>query len=230
MRQLACSVSAADAAVDGAEALALWRPGRYAVVLADIHMPRMDGYELTAAIRAEEAELAGRARRSWRSPPTPWRRGGALPRSRHGALSCQAGDHGAAARHTAALDVPCAAGKRGEVRSGDRSRQSSHLDGRGRGGDQRTSGELRGQRPRGTARDRGGPCAQRPSDDWSLRDTELRGASLGVGARELAEIAARLQAAARGGARSECYVCFDALAVAIQRVAAEIGGELPLSA
>ena len=59
---------------------------------------------------------------------------------------------------------------------------------------------------------------------------KLRGASLGVGARELAEIAARLQAAARGGARSECYVCFDALAVAIQRVAAEIGGELPVSA
>jgi len=49
---------AADAVVDGTEALALWQPGRYKAVLADIHMPGMDGYRLTAAIRSREAELA----------------------------------------------------------------------------------------------------------------------------------------------------------------------------
>jgi len=36
-------------------ALALWAPGRYAAVLADVHMPHMDGHELTRRIRAAEA-------------------------------------------------------------------------------------------------------------------------------------------------------------------------------
>ncbi|WP_459867930.1 PAS domain S-box protein [Endothiovibrio diazotrophicus] len=49
---------AVDTAEDGEEALALWRAGRYPVVLTDCHMPRMDGYSLARAIRAEEG--AGR--------------------------------------------------------------------------------------------------------------------------------------------------------------------------
>ena len=44
-----------DTATDGLEALSLWQPGRYAVVLADMHMPRMDGYALSAEIRARES-------------------------------------------------------------------------------------------------------------------------------------------------------------------------------
>jgi CheY-like chemotaxis protein/HPt (histidine-containing phosphotransfer) domain-containing protein len=46
---------AADSAVDGIDALAAWAPGRYAAVLADIHMPRMDGHELARQLRAAEA-------------------------------------------------------------------------------------------------------------------------------------------------------------------------------
>jgi CheY-like chemotaxis protein len=38
-------------------ALAMWRSGRYALLLTDCHMPHMDGFELTAAIR--QAEPAG---------------------------------------------------------------------------------------------------------------------------------------------------------------------------
>jgi PAS domain S-box-containing protein len=49
-----------DTAEDGIEALAAWAPGRYAAVLADVHMPRMDGHELTRRIR--EAEAGGRTR------------------------------------------------------------------------------------------------------------------------------------------------------------------------
>jgi len=37
---------AADSAENGVDALAAWARGRYAAVLADIHMPHMDGHEL----------------------------------------------------------------------------------------------------------------------------------------------------------------------------------------
>ncbi|MGR8931121.1 MAG: ATP-binding protein [Gammaproteobacteria bacterium] len=47
---------AADVAADGREALALWLNSHYALVLTDIHMPYMDGYQLTEAIRQEEAK------------------------------------------------------------------------------------------------------------------------------------------------------------------------------
>jgi CheY-like chemotaxis protein len=55
-RQLAILGVDADSAVDGEEALAMWQSGDYALVLADIHMPRLDGYELTGRIRSREAQ------------------------------------------------------------------------------------------------------------------------------------------------------------------------------
>ncbi len=60
VRQLDLLGLGCDTAADGAEALAAWAPGRYAAVLADIHMPRMDGHELTRRIRAAEAESGDR--------------------------------------------------------------------------------------------------------------------------------------------------------------------------
>jgi CheY-like chemotaxis protein/HPt (histidine-containing phosphotransfer) domain-containing protein len=61
IRQLAILGIDSDSAVDGAEALSMWQSGDYALVLADIHMPRIDGYELTRQIRAIEAQ-SGAAR------------------------------------------------------------------------------------------------------------------------------------------------------------------------
>jgi len=49
----------ADSAASGADALAAWAHTRYAAVLLDIHMPRMDGHELTRRLRATEAERDG---------------------------------------------------------------------------------------------------------------------------------------------------------------------------
>ncbi|MEQ8398022.1 ATP-binding protein [Thalassobaculum sp.] len=44
-----------EMAEDGAEALARWRSARYGLILTDFHMPEMDGFQLTAAVRADEA-------------------------------------------------------------------------------------------------------------------------------------------------------------------------------
>ena len=45
---------AADSAADGREGLEAWQAGRYAIVFADVHMPQMDGFEMTAEIRRRE--------------------------------------------------------------------------------------------------------------------------------------------------------------------------------
>ncbi len=64
VRQLDLLGLAADSVNDGVEALEAWAAGRYTAVLADIHMPRMDGYELAQRIRVAEAE----GRKSSRTP------------------------------------------------------------------------------------------------------------------------------------------------------------------
>jgi len=53
-RQLELIGFAADVVCNGLQALEQWRTGDYALVLTDLHMPRMDGYGLASAIRAEE--------------------------------------------------------------------------------------------------------------------------------------------------------------------------------
>jgi CheY-like chemotaxis protein/HPt (histidine-containing phosphotransfer) domain-containing protein len=54
LRQLAMLGFAADIAANGRLALDLWQSGDYALLLSDLHMPEMDGYELAAAIRSQE--------------------------------------------------------------------------------------------------------------------------------------------------------------------------------
>jgi two-component system, NarL family, capsular synthesis sensor histidine kinase RcsC len=50
LEQLGCQVTLAP---DGAEALAQWNIGPFDVVLTDVNMPRMNGYELAGALRAQ---------------------------------------------------------------------------------------------------------------------------------------------------------------------------------
>jgi PAS domain S-box-containing protein len=60
-RQLALAGYASESAEDGALGLALWRSGRFALVLLDVHMPVMDGYQMASALREEEKQ-SGRPR------------------------------------------------------------------------------------------------------------------------------------------------------------------------
>ncbi|KGQ20198.1 PAS/PAC sensor hybrid histidine kinase [Lysobacter dokdonensis DS-58] len=53
-RQLALAGYASESADDGEQGLVRWRSGRYALVLTDVHMPKLDGYQLARAIREEE--------------------------------------------------------------------------------------------------------------------------------------------------------------------------------
>jgi signal transduction histidine kinase/CheY-like chemotaxis protein len=53
-RQLDILGYTCELANDGKEALEAWRTGRYFILLTDCHMPEMDGYDLTGAIREDE--------------------------------------------------------------------------------------------------------------------------------------------------------------------------------
>ena len=45
---------AVECANDGESALAMWATGRYALLMTDCHMPKMDGFALSRAVRASE--------------------------------------------------------------------------------------------------------------------------------------------------------------------------------
>lgn len=51
---------AVEIARDGREALEAWREGDFDVIVMDIQMPAMDGLQVTAAIRAREAQSSSR--------------------------------------------------------------------------------------------------------------------------------------------------------------------------
>ena len=56
-RQLELAGATTDTAAGGVEALAMWRKGGFDLVLADLQMPIMDGFELARCIReTEQAE------------------------------------------------------------------------------------------------------------------------------------------------------------------------------
>ncbi len=229
LHQLGMLGLAADAAADGTEALALWQPGRYAVVLADIHMPRMDGYSLTAAIRAREAELG--------TPRTP------IVAVTANALRGEE-EHCLEAGMSAYLAKPVTIARLRATLQ--RWMSLAPPDGAGMSGPAVDRANLRNWMGQDEAainallasfldsaleaqREIEAALAGGDLPALDLAGHKLRGASLGIGARGLAEIAARLQAAARVGDRSGCSVSLAALAVEMQRVAAEIGGELPVS-
>ena len=105
VRQLELLGVAADTAVDGNEALKAWTSKPYAAVLADIHMPHMDGYELDAPASRDRGRAAQPCAHACRCRNGECHEGGrrALPCGRHGRLSGEAGEHRSPARDPGAL-------------------------------------------------------------------------------------------------------------------------------
>ena len=60
VRQVTALGYASESCENGREALALWKSGRFALIITDCNMPEMDGYELARTVRSTEAANGGK--------------------------------------------------------------------------------------------------------------------------------------------------------------------------
>jgi signal transduction histidine kinase/CheY-like chemotaxis protein/HPt (histidine-containing phosphotransfer) domain-containing protein len=68
IQQFALLGLTADVTGDGLHALHRWQSGDYALIVTDLHMPGMDGFQLSEAIRAQEAKAASGSENPARTP------------------------------------------------------------------------------------------------------------------------------------------------------------------
>lgn len=211
----------ADTAVDGVEALSLWRPARYAAVLADMHMPRMDGYVLTAEIRAREA-AAGVGRTPIVAVTANALRGEAercLESGLDGYLTKPVGLARLCATLGRWIEVTPPAGPPLPVV--DRTMLRTWL-----GNDEATLQSVLVEflaNARENARDIETALAVPDMPAVASAAHKLKGGVLSVGARSLQEVAAALEAAARRGDRATCRDMLAPLARELRRAAEDIG-------
>ena len=218
VRQLQALGVGADSAADGREGLEAWSSGRYAIVFADVHMPLMDGFEMTAEIRRMEAingrprtpivavtanAMAGEDERcraagmdGYLSKPV------SLPRLR---ATLQRWLHGAGD------DAPAI----------DRAVLEPWLQ-----GDEAARRDLLAKFSRSASESRHDiETAMAAGDLAALAAAahRLKGSALAVGARALGDAAQVLERAAKAGDRATCQDGLGPLAVEVQRAQAEIG-------
>ncbi|MBV9833247.1 MAG: PAS-domain containing protein [Alphaproteobacteria bacterium] len=229
VKQLQMLGIAADTAVDGVEALAMWRAGQYAAVLADIHMPRMDGYELAGTIRREEAATPGNPRRTPLIAVTANAMRGEEERCLAAGMDAYLAKPVTFDRLRAALSrwLPI------EAEDGD-----ATIAGASPAIDESTLRAWLGDDPASVAellqeflrdarqaeRDIGVSLGAGNLPALAATAHRLKGSALAVGARRLAEVAAGLEQAGRTGDRAACQDGLGGLARELRRVAGEIGG------
>ena len=218
VRQLQALGVAADSAGDGKEGLKAWSSGSYAIIFADIHMPQMDGFEMTREIRRlEDANnrphtpivavtanaMAGEDERcraagmdGYLSKPV------GLPRLR---ATLQRWLHRAEAA-APAID-------------------SSVLDPWLAGDDDARRDLLAKFSLTASESRRDIETAMAAGDLAALAAAahRLKGSALAVGARALGDAAKTLEQAAKAGDRASCQDGLGPLAVEVQRAQAEIG-------
>ena len=219
VRQLRALGIAADSAADGLAGLQAWRGGTYDIVFADIHMPQMDGFEMTAEIRRIETAdrrphtpivavtanaLAGEDERcraagmdGYLSKPVSLARLRAtLQRWLHGGAGAQP------AIDRSVLD-PWITDDEAARRDLLRKFSATAIDSRRDIEAAMTAGDL--------------PALAAAAH-------RLKGSALAVGARALGDAADALERTAKAGDRAACQDSLGPLAVEVQRAQAEIDG------
>ena len=219
VRQLRALGVSSDSAVDGLAGLQAWRGGAYDIVFADIHMPQMDGFEMTAEIRRlETAEgrphtpivavtanaLAGEDERcraagmdGYLSKPV------SLTRLRATLQRWLRGDTGAKPAIDRSVLDPWIADDEAARRDLLRRFAATAIDSRRDIEAAMTAGDL--------------PALAAAAH-------RLKGSALAVGARALGDAAETLERTAKAGDRAACQDSLGPLAVEVQRARAEIDG------
>ncbi len=211
-----------DVAVDGVEALSLWLPGRYAVVLADMHMPRMDGYALTREMRAREAAVG--AVRTPIVAVTANAMRGEEERCLEGGMDAYLAKPVAIARLSATLGRWIALAPRVDPPASvvDRPMLRSWL-----GDDEATLRSLLMEflnTARQNEREIEAALGSVEISAAVMPAHNLRGGALAVGAQALAQAAGAVEAAARISDGAACRDLLAPLARELQRAADDIGG------
>jgi signal transduction histidine kinase/CheY-like chemotaxis protein/HPt (histidine-containing phosphotransfer) domain-containing protein len=210
-----------DAVMDGEEALALWQPDRYVAVLADMHMPRMDGYALAAAIRAREA--AARADRTPIVAVTANAMRGEEERCLEAGMDAYLTKPVALARLGAVLNRWIAVSPPAETSRPvvDRAALREWLG----------EDEVMMRAVLREFLDSAREAAREIETALSVSDTatvllaahRLRGSALSIGARAIGQVAAKLEEAARPGHCMECREMLGPLARELERAAEDFG-------
>jgi CheY-like chemotaxis protein/HPt (histidine-containing phosphotransfer) domain-containing protein len=218
VRQLQALGVAADAAADGREGLSAWSRGRYAIIFADVHMPRMDGFEMTGEIRRLES-ADGR-------PRTPIVAVTANAMAGEDERCREAGMDGYLAKPVSLPRLRATLQR--WLRGGDATAPAidpTVLEPWLQGDEVARRDLLRKFSLSASDSRRDIETAMAAGDLAALAAAahRLKGGALAVGARALGEAAAALERSAKAGDRASCQDGLGPLAVEVQRAQAEAG-------